>query len=52
MQKQAIVNDAEQNPRSIILKMPPRSKRQRKQKDRISLKGKQRAIGTEAADAE
>lgn len=32
--------------------MPPRSKRQRKQKDRISLKGKQRATGQEALDAD
>jgi len=32
--------------------MPPRSKRQRKQKDRTSLKGKQRATGPEALDAE
>jgi hypothetical protein len=32
--------------------MPPRSKRQRKQKDRDSLKGKQRAIGHVDIDIE
>ena len=32
--------------------MPPRSKRARKQKDRVSLKGKQRAVGQSILDEE